>query len=95
MVSGMATTKVTITLEDEKLEAVRRLVSAGKASSISGFIQHAVDIALSDVAGWQRLLSEALDRTGGSPTSREIAWADRILEGPVKKGRRRPPRRAA
>ncbi|GAC1351992.1 MAG: hypothetical protein NVS3B20_07080 [Polyangiales bacterium] len=79
MVKGMATTKVTITLEDEQLDAVRRIVASGKASTVSGFIKHAVNIALNDVAGWQTMLEEAIDQTGGRLTKKEMAWADRVL----------------
>ncbi|HLG96873.1 MAG TPA: hypothetical protein VKX49_11235 [Bryobacteraceae bacterium] len=42
----MATTKVTITLEDEQLSEVRALVAVGKAGSVSAFVQHAVRVAL-------------------------------------------------
>lgn len=87
MVSGMATTKLTITLPDEQLEEVRRLVAAGKAPSVSGFVQHAVGIALQDAAGWQAMLDEAVRQTGGL-TRDERAWADTILS-PAKPKRRR------
>jgi len=46
MANGMATTKLTITLDNDQLEEIRRLVGAGKASSISGFVRHAVGVAL-------------------------------------------------
>lgn len=89
MVIGMATTKVTITLDDHQLEAVRRLVAAGTAASVSGFVKRAVDVALQDAAGWQVMLEQALEETGGPLTKKEIAWADRILAG---RGRPRPKR---
>jgi hypothetical protein len=90
MADGMATTKVTITLDDEQFAAVRRVVASGAAESVSGFIQHAVAIALNDVAGWGAMLDEALERTGGPMTRKERAWADGILKpAPQKKRRRR------
>ncbi len=89
MVIGMATTKVTITLEDEQLEAVRRLVASGSATSVSGFLQHAVSLALNDVSGWQAMLVEALERTGGPLTKKEKAWADRVLGGARRSRKRR------
>jgi hypothetical protein len=52
MALGMASKKVTVTIDEEQLDAVRRLVHSGAADTISGFIQHAVGIALNDVAGW-------------------------------------------
>jgi Arc/MetJ-type ribon-helix-helix transcriptional regulator len=94
MVNGMATTKVTITLADEQLDEVRRLVHAGRAASVSGFVQHAVRVALHDAAGWQEMLAEALADTGGPLTKSERAWADAIL-APGTVRTRRGKRRAA
>ena len=79
MVFGMATSKITITLHDEQLREIRALVAAGQASSVSAFVQHAVGVALSDAAGWQELLADALRQTGGSLTKKERAWADGLL----------------
>ena len=88
MVNGMATKKVTITLEDEQLAAIRKLVAARKATSTSGFVQHAVTVALSDVDGWGAMLAQALDATGGPLTKKERKWADSVLAS-------KPRRRAA
>jgi Arc/MetJ-type ribon-helix-helix transcriptional regulator len=79
MVVGMATKKVTITIEEAQLDRIRHLVQAGTATSVSGFVQHAVGVALDDVAGWGAMLAEALRRTGGELTDEERAWADGIL----------------
>lgn len=79
MVNGMATTKITITLEDDQLEEVRTLVAAGKAASISAFVKHAVRVALHDAAGWKEMLEDALRQTGGPLTQKERTWADAIL----------------
>ena len=75
----MATTKVTITLDEADLDAIRRLVAARKSASVSGFVQHAVRVALHDVSGWGAMLAEALVSTGGPLTKRERAWADAAL----------------
>jgi Arc/MetJ-type ribon-helix-helix transcriptional regulator len=88
----MATTKLTITLENEQLEEVRKLVSAGASSSISAFVKHAVGIALYEAAVWREMLAGALRETGGPLTKKERAWADAILDpkrpkGGPKKGR--------
>jgi Arc/MetJ-type ribon-helix-helix transcriptional regulator len=83
----MATRKVTITLEEEQLARIRRLVAAGNAASISGFVQHAVSVALDDVAGWGSMLAEALAKTGGDLTVEERAWADEVL-GTGRRGKR-------
>ncbi len=87
MVSGMATRKVTITLAEEQVDRMRALVEAGKAPSVSGFVQHAVGVALDDVAGWGAALAEALRETGGPLSAEERAWADELLG--VRKRRKR------
>jgi Arc/MetJ-type ribon-helix-helix transcriptional regulator len=86
MVFGMATTKVTITLDRDQLEELRALVSTGKAASVSGFVQHAVHVALHDVAGWREMLDAALQDTGGPLTKKERAWADARLTPRRPKG---------
>jgi Arc/MetJ-type ribon-helix-helix transcriptional regulator len=53
------TTRITITLQDDQVRAIREFVAAGKASSVSAFVQHAVGIALFDAAGWQTMLHDA------------------------------------
>jgi Arc/MetJ-type ribon-helix-helix transcriptional regulator len=75
----MATRKVTVTLDEGHVDRIRRLVEAGSAQSVSGFVQHAVSVALDDVAGWGALLAEALRETGGPLTAEERAWADEVL----------------
>ena len=90
MVNGMATSKITITLPVDQLEEIHALVAAGKAASISGFVQHAVGVALTDAAGWRELLQDAIKQTGGPLTKKERAWADRLLAAPEqKKGSRK------
>jgi hypothetical protein len=87
----MATAKVTITLDEEQLAALRKLVASDQARSVSGFVQHAVAVALLDVAGWGGMLGLALEETGGPLTRKERAWADSILrdDGPKPKRSRR------
>lgn len=82
MVTGMAKKKLTITLDDRQIDGVKALVAAGKVSSVSGFVQHAVDVALHDAAGWQQMLDEALAKSGGPLTRAERVWADAVLAGP-------------
>jgi hypothetical protein len=88
----MATKKVTVTLHAEQLDAIRSLVLARNATSISAFVQHAVAVSLNDVAGWGVLLAEALNQTGGPLTKAERRWADGLLSArtdkPAKKRRR-------
>jgi Arc/MetJ-type ribon-helix-helix transcriptional regulator len=81
MVFGMATRKITITLQDDQVEAVRALVAAGQAASVSAFVQHAVGVAIFDAAGWREMLKDALRQTGGPLTKGERGWADAVLSG--------------
>ena len=90
MVFGMATTKITITLPDEQLQSIRDLVAAGKVGSVSAFVKHAVGVGLSDAAGWQVILQDALQQTGGLLTSGEREWADALLHPPEKKAAGKP-----
>ena len=87
MVTGMATKKITITLDEDQLARIRSLVESGTAQSVSGFVQHAVSVSLDDVAGWGAMLADALAQTGGDLTADERAWADQIL-GTGKSGKR-------
>lgn len=79
MVNGMATRKVTVTLDEAQVEQIKRLVESGSATSASAFVQHAVSVSLDDVAGWGAMLADALRETGGPLTSDERAWADELL----------------
>ncbi len=87
MVNGMASKKVTVTLDEAQLERIRTLVDAGIAASVSGFVQHAVGVSLDDVAGWGALLAEALQETGGALSDSERTWADEVL-GVTERGDR-------
>ncbi|HEX3684796.1 MAG TPA: hypothetical protein VHU83_19825 [Bryobacteraceae bacterium] len=89
----MATAKLTITLDEHQLGEIRALVSAGQAASVSGFVKHAVGVALSDAAGWRELLKEALQQTGGPLTNKERRWADALLSDP--RSNKRPKKRRA
>jgi Arc/MetJ-type ribon-helix-helix transcriptional regulator len=85
MVIGMATVKVTITIDDQQLREIRALVTAGQARNVSAFVQHAVCVALNDAAGWREMLESALQETGGPLTNRERAWAHKLLGTRQKK----------
>ncbi|MGH8906701.1 MAG: hypothetical protein ACRD0K_09335 [Egibacteraceae bacterium] len=75
----MASAKITVTVPQDQLVAIRELVAAGQADSVSGFVQHAIGIALDDVTGWRAMLAQALDESGGPPTQDEQVWAARVL----------------
>jgi hypothetical protein len=80
MVIGMATKKVTITLQEEQLGRIHALVQSGSAASVSGFVQHAVGVSLDDVAGWGAMLADAMRETGGEMTAEERRWANEVLD---------------
>ena len=90
MVFGMATTKITITLQNDQLEEIRALVAAGQAASVSAFVKHAVGVALLDAAGWREMLEDALRQTGGPLSKKERAWADALLspQEPKRRGKK-------
>jgi Arc/MetJ-type ribon-helix-helix transcriptional regulator len=92
MVNSMATTKITITLPNRQIEEIRKRVAAQEFTSVSGFIQQAVQKSLENAAEFRALVDEALQVTGGPLTSKERAWARRILS-PRKRGAK--PRKAA
>lgn len=70
-----------MTVDERDLQRMRGLVADGAAASVSGFVQHAVGVALDDVAGWGELLAQALEESGGAVTRAEADWADGVLEG--------------
>ncbi len=85
MVLSMATTKITVTLEDDQVAEIRALVESGRAASISGFVKHAVGVALFDAAGWREMLDDGLRQTGGPLTKKERGWADEVLSPEKRK----------
>ncbi len=87
MVNGMASKKITVTIDEDQVLQIRDLVNSGRAASVSGFVQHAVGVALDDVAGWGSMLAQALDDTGGPMSADERAWADTALGVPKRRRR--------
>lgn len=85
MVSGMATTKITITVPDRQLAEIRKRVAAHGSASVSGFIQEAVQKSLDNAAEFRAMVDEALQATGGPLTAKERSWAKRMLS-PRKHG---------
>ena len=85
--NSIATTKITITLPDAQVEEIRKRVAARESSSVSGFIQQAVQKSLENAAEFRTMIDEALRATGGPLTSKERAWARRMLT-PRKRGAR-------
>jgi len=94
MVIGMATKKITVTLDEAQVKEIRALVAAKRTLNVSAFVQHAVGVALHDAAGWKEMLEDALKQTGGPLTKKEREWADAVLSPRKSKDRSRK-RRAA
>ena len=90
----MATTKITITLPDNQLEQIRQRVAEKEATSISGFVQRAVQKSRQSAAEFQAMLDEVLLETGGPPTQKELDWAHKMLK-PQKRGSKAGRRRKA
>lgn len=80
MVNSMATRKVTITVDEAELDRIREIVAAGKARSVSSFVQDAVTRSLDGEQLWAEHLSQSLDATGGPATADEQAWLDATFE---------------
>ena len=85
MVLSMATTKLTITIDDIQIKEIQSLIASGRAANVSAFVRHAVSVALSDAAGWREMLNQALNETGGPLSKKERDWADDILASPALK----------
>lgn len=82
MLFGMATKKVTVTLDELDLARVKSMVAEGSVSSVSGFVQHAVAVALSDAELWDESFEQWLASTGGPITAEERSIADALLDAP-------------
>lgn len=87
MVSGMATTKITITLPDPQLEEIRKRVAALESPSVSGFIQQAVQKSLDNAAEFRAMVDEGLKATGGPPKPKERTWARKMLSARKRGGK--------
>ena len=89
MVKSMATVKITITLPGHQVAEIRKRVAARESASVSGFVQQAVQRSLENTAEFRALVNDVLKATGGALTSKERAWARKVL-APRKRGARPP-----
>jgi Arc/MetJ-type ribon-helix-helix transcriptional regulator len=71
------TVKIAVSLPDEQVDAIRRAVDAGAASSVSGYI--ATAIARSQRQDGLAALLDDLDRELGEPSAADYRWADKAL----------------
>lgn len=87
MMSGMTAQKIAITVPEETLASVRRAVKSGKADSVSAYVSRALEqqAMLDDL---DSLLEKLLQETGGPLSAAERRWADSVLSGRGRTGRR-------
>lgn len=76
---GVATKKITVTLDLGDVDRISAVVESGITPTVSRFVQHAVGVALDDIAEWGALLVEALRETGGPLSNEERNWGDEVL----------------
>ena len=73
--------KIAITIDPEVLARVRLAVEAGRARSVSGYVERAVVGQLAAETDFDAILAEIFEATGGQPTDEERAAARRLLAG--------------
>lgn len=79
MMLGMTTkAKIAVTLDPARVEAARRAVAQGLASSVSAYVERAM-LTYEQGDGLDEILDEILEATGGPMTPEEIARVDREL----------------
>jgi hypothetical protein len=78
MITGMTKAKIAITIDDELVRRAKLEVAAGRASSVSAYIEEAV-AARAQADALDALLDELLAASGGPLTAQERAEADRVL----------------
>ncbi len=71
------TTKIAVSLPTEQVDAARRAVAEGRASSVSGYIAEAMTRREREDSLKQLL--DDLDRELGPPSAVDVAWAENSL----------------
>jgi predicted nucleic acid-binding protein len=71
--------RITITVDPAVLGAVREIVDAGEASSVSAFFERAALLVLDADLAFERMVDDALAATGGPLSPAEAEAADRLL----------------
>ena len=81
----MAATKITITLPESQVEEIRRRIAAKESPSVSGFIRRAVEKSIENDALFREMIQQGLMETGGPVTSKERAWARKMISPQPRK----------
>jgi Arc/MetJ-type ribon-helix-helix transcriptional regulator len=90
----MASMKITITLPEKQLKAIRRSVKTKEAASVSGFVQDAIQRSL-DNKEILAFFEGDLMETGGPLTAKERAEARKWMTPPKRRTKAAKPRKAA
>lgn len=75
----MTVTKVTVSLDPDVAEQAKRDVAAGRARSVSAWINEAAKARI-ERQDLEIVLADLFDATGGPPTEAELAEASARLE---------------
>lgn len=79
MMLGMTTkAKIAVTLDPARVDAAKRAVAEGLATSVSAYVERAM-LSYERGDSLDQLLDEMLEATGGPMTPEEIARIDREL----------------
>lgn len=76
----MTVTKVTVSLDPDVADRAKRDVAAGRAKSLSAWINEAAKARI-EREDLEVVLADLFDATGGPPTEAELADADARLAG--------------
>jgi len=73
--------KITITVDQDVLASVKAGVHDGQAANVSAYIEHAIVGQLTAEAELDAMITDLLSASGGAPTKKERAEAQRLLSG--------------
>ena len=93
MITGMATTKITVTIPEELAAYVRERVAAGEFESVSAFMTRAAE-SMRDFDPLDLLIASMVAETG-EPDERAEAWVQDAIAKARKAMRANPSGRAA
>jgi Arc/MetJ-type ribon-helix-helix transcriptional regulator len=78
MMNGMTKRKIAITLSEQRVAEAKQAVAAGRARSVSAYIEQALASHESG-RGLERYLAALIDEHG-APSAEDYAWADAHLD---------------
>ncbi|WP_091028876.1 ribbon-helix-helix protein, CopG family [Glycomyces harbinensis] len=75
---GAGPSRSSVTLSDDQLEQIRRLVAVGRASSVAEYVAAAVAERLERDRSLTEL-HDLFERKGSAPSAEHLAWAREVL----------------